>query len=335
MSLNRRALLGTAALSPALGFPALAQGNAAGNWPSRPLRIVVPYPPGGAVDLTARILAGRLQSLLGQSVVVDNRSGAGGNVGAEYVAQSEKDGYTMMMGPNSLMAANRHLYRRSMPLVPLRDLTGVTRVIAGTVLMVVNANKPWKTFGDVIEAARRAPGKLTMGSSGAGTMGHITVSTIGRATGVDITHVPYRGGAPAISDLLAGNVDIMFDAIPELVPYVREGRFRPMAVGSAERIAYVPGLQDVPGMREVLPDAGIDMQSWMGVVVPAGTPRPVIERLHGALVQVARSDDFRTRMEPQGYAPAWDERPEGFNAFMREQDVLWRRLVEDSGATLD
>ncbi|MBI0539484.1 tripartite tricarboxylate transporter substrate binding protein [Roseomonas sp. KE2513] len=338
MSMNRRALLGAAALSsalPSLAVPALAQGNAAGNWPSRPLRLVVPYPPGGAVDLTGRILAERLQPLLGQSVVVDNRGGAGGNVGADYVARSEKDGYTMMMAPNSLMAANRHLYRRSMPLEPLRDLTGVTRVIAGTVLMVVNSSKPWRSFGDVIEAARRDPGKLTMGSSGSGTMGHITISAISKATGVEITHAPYRGGAPAISDLLAGNIDIMFDAIPELVPYVREGRFRPMAVGSAERITYVPGLGEVPGMGELLPNAGLDMQSWMGVVVPTGMPRPVIERLHGALVRIARSDDFRTRMEPQGYASAWDETLESFNAFMREQDVLWKRLVEASGATLD
>jgi tripartite-type tricarboxylate transporter receptor subunit TctC len=334
MTLNRRALLGAAALSP-LGLPALAQGNAGGNWPNRPPRIVVPYPPGGAVDLIGRLLAERLQPILGQAVVVDNRSGAGGNIGADHAAKSAKDGYTTLLGANSLLAANRHLYRRSMPLEPLRDLAPVTRVVTGTILLVVNANRPWKTFGELIGAAKRDPGKLAMGSSGTGTMGHVTISTVARAAGVEISHVPYRGGAPAVSDLLAGSVDMMFDAMPELMPYVREGRFRPLAVASAERVAYVPELRDVPGMGELLPGSGIDMKSWMGMVVPTGTPRPVIDRLHGALLQVVRNDEFKTKMEPQGYAPAWDETPEAFGAYMREQDVLWKRLVEESGATLD
>ncbi|WP_338662016.1 tripartite tricarboxylate transporter substrate binding protein [Pararoseomonas sp. SCSIO 73927] len=333
---TRRALLGAAAVAP-LGLPilapsALAQGT---NWPARPPRIVVPYAPGGAVDLTGRLLAERLQGILGQNVVVDNRGGAGGNIGADFVARSEKDGYTILLTSVSIMAANKYLYRRSMPLEPLRDLAPVTRVTTGTVLLIVNSNRPWKSFGELIAAAKKDPGKLTMGSSGTGTVSHITISTVAKAAGVEITHVPYRGGGPAFADLLAGNIDMMFDVIPAAMPNVREGKFRPLAVGSAERITYVPELRDVPSMKELLPGSNIDMQSWYGVNLPAGTPRPVVDRLHQALLQVVKSDEFKGRMEPQGFTPAWDETPEGYGQYLQQQDALWKRLVEESGASLD
>ncbi|MBB5692952.1 Bug family tripartite tricarboxylate transporter substrate binding protein [Muricoccus pecuniae] len=332
MTLRRRALLGAAASSPLLGSPAaLAQAP----WPTRPLRIVVPFAPGGAVDLTGRLLAEKLQPVLGQNVVVENRGGAGGNIGADAVAKAEKDGYTLLLGSVSIMAANKYLFRRSMPLDPLRDLIPVTRVTTGTVLLIVNSNRPWNTFGDLIAAAKKDPGKLTMGSSGTGTVSHITISTVAKAAGVDITHVPYRGGGPAFADLLAGNIDMMFDVIPAAMPHVREGRFRPLAVGSAERIAYVPELRDVPSMKELLPGSGIDMQSWYAVNAPVGTPQPVIDRLHGALLQVARSAEFKERMEPLGFTPVWDETPAAYGEYLRQQDVLWKRLVEESGATLD
>ncbi|MFC7735160.1 Bug family tripartite tricarboxylate transporter substrate binding protein [Roseomonas sp. GCM10028921] len=334
MTLRRRVLLGAAASSPLLGSlatPALAQAP----WPTRPLRIVVPFAPGGAVDLTGRLLAEKLQPVLGQNVVVENRGGAGGNIGADAVAKAEKDGYTLLLGSVSIMAANKYLFRRSMPLDPLRDLAPVTRVTTGTVLLIVNSNRPWNTFGDLIAAAKRDPGKLTMGSSGTGTVSHITISTVSKAAGVDITHVPYRGGGPAFADLLAGNIDMMFDVIPAAMPHVREGRFRPLAVGSAERITYVPELRDVPSMKELLPNSGIDMQSWYAVNAPAGTPQPVIDRLHGSLLQVARSAEFKERMEPLGFTPVWDETPAAYGEYLRQQDGLWKRLVEESGATLD
>jgi tripartite-type tricarboxylate transporter receptor subunit TctC len=164
---------------------------------------------------------------------------------------------------------------------------------------------------------------------------HLTLASLNRAAGIDITHVPYRGGAPAIQDLLAGTVDMMFDVIPALMPHVREGRFRALAVGSAERIDYVPELRQVPGMRELLPQSGIDMQSWYAVAAPARTPEPVVNRLHEALLQVVRSEDFRGRMQPLGFTPIWDETPAGFGAYLREQEGVWRVLVEGSGASLD
>ena len=330
--INRRAIVGGAALAiPALS-PARGQ---APDFPTRPVRLVVPFAPGGAVDLTGRFLAERLQTTLGQNVVVENRGGAGGNLGADVVAKAEKDGHALLLGSASILCANKFLYRRSMPLDPTRDLAPVTRVTTGTVLLIVNSDRPWKTFGELLAAARRDPGKLTMGSSGTGTVSHLAIESLKRAAGVDVTHVPYRGGGPAFQDLYAGNIDMMFDVIPAAMPNVREGKFRPLAVGSAERIAYVPELREVPGMKELLPDSGIDMQSWYGINAPAGSPESRIALLHRAMTQIVRSDEFRQRMEPIGFTPVADDSPAAYGAYMREQEKVWQRLVEISGATLD
>lgn len=332
MNAPRRALLGAALAAP-LTVPGLARAQT--NWPSRPVRIVVPFPPGGAVDITGRLLAERLQPLLGVNVVVENRSGAGGNLGGDAVARAEPDGYTILLGTASILAANKFLFRRSMPFDPIRDLAPITRVVTGTVLLVVNSRRPWQNFAELVAAARANPGRITMGSSGTGTVSHLTLSSINRAAGMDITHVPYRGGGPAILDLVAGNIDMMFDVIPALMPHVREGRFRPLAVGSAERVTFVPELRDVPGMAEVLPQSGIDIQSWYAVHGPARTPAPVLARLHQVLTQVARSDEFRGRMEPLGFTPITDESPEAYGRFLAEQERVWQALVEASGASLD
>ncbi|MBU8544905.1 tripartite tricarboxylate transporter substrate binding protein [Roseomonas sp. ROY-5-3] len=330
---TRRQLLGAAAALPLvpLATPALAQGN----WPQRPVRIVVPFAPGGAVDITARLLAERLQPILGQTITVDNRGGAGGNIGGDVVAKAPKDGYTVLLGTATILAANKFLFRRSMPFDPIRDLTPVTRVTTGTVLLVVNAERPWRSFADLVAAAKRERGAVTMGSSGAGTVSHLTLARINAAAGMEITHVPYRGGGPAIADLLAGNIDMMFDVIPALMPHVREGRFRALAVGSADRVTYVPELREIPSMKELFPNQGIDMQSWYAVNAPAGTPEPVVARLHEALVQIARSDDFKARMEPLGFTPVWDESPAAYGTYLRAQEEFWKGLVEASGATLD
>jgi tripartite-type tricarboxylate transporter receptor subunit TctC len=329
---SRRVFVGGLVL--ALPTLSVARGQAT-DFPIRPVRLVVPYAPGGAVDLTARFLGERVQPILGQSVIVENRGGAGGNLGADAVAKAEKDGYTLLLGSASILCANKFLYRRSMPLDPIRDLAPVTRVTTGTVLLIVNSDRPWKTFQELIAAAKRDPGKLTMGSSGTGTVSHLAIESLKRAAGVDITHVPYRGGGPAFQDLYAGNIDMMFDVIPAAMPNVREGKFRPLAVGGAERVAYVPELRDVPGMKELLPNSGIDIQSWYAVNATAGTPENRIAILHRATAQVVRSDEFRQRMEPIGFEPVADDSPVAYGAYMREQEKVWQRLVEISGAALD
>ncbi len=330
--MHRRILLGAALAAPALGLGHLASAQ---TFPSRPIRIVVPFAPGGAVDLTGRLLAEKLPPILGQTVVVDNRGGAGGNLGADMVAKAEKDGHTLLLGNASILAANKFLYTRSMTYDPIRDFAPVTRVSTGTVLLVVNAQRPWQSFADLIAAAKRDPGKLTMGSSGTGTVSHLTLSAVARAAGVDITHVPYRGGGPAITDLVAGNIDMMFDVMPALMPHVREGRFRPLAVGSADRVDYVPGLENVPGMRELLPQSGIDMQSWYAVTAPAGTPADRVARLHAAFSQVVQQPDYGEKLQPLGFKPIADASPDAFGAYMRQEEQVWQRIVEASGATLE
>ncbi|SDB68902.1 Bug family tripartite tricarboxylate transporter substrate binding protein [Belnapia rosea] len=328
---NRRILLKAAALS----LPAISARAQSGGFPDRSLRIVVPFAPGGAVDLTGRLLAEQLQPVLKQNVVVDNRGGAGGNLGADVVAKAEKDGYSLLLGSANILCANKFLFRKSMPLDPMRDLAPVTRVTTGTVVLIVNGKSPYKTFQELMAAAKKDPGKLTMGSSGTGTVSHLTIESVKRAAGVDITHVPYRGGGPAFQDLLAGNIDLMFDVIPAAIANIREGAFRPLAVGSAERITYVPELREVPAMKELLPNANIDMQSWYAINAPAGTPADRIATLHRALTQVVRSDAFRQKMEPIGFTPIADESPEAYGAYMRAQEKVWQGLVEASGATME
>ena len=325
--LDRRLLL-----SLPLSIPALAQAP----WtPSRTIRLIVPIAAGGALDITARLLGERITPLLGQTVVVENRAGAGGNIGAQFVASAERDGHTIMLAAANTLAANKWLYGARMPIEPTRDLAPITRVSTGTILLVVNAQRPWRTFAELIAFARANPGRVTMGSSGTGTTSHLFIEKLKRAAGVDITHVPYRGGGPAIQDLVAGNIDMMFDVMPALIPHVREGRFRALAVGSAARVAYVPGVENVPGMDELMPGQGIDAQAWYALVAPGGTPVPILARWHEAIARIIRESDLAARLTPLGFQAMTDASPEAFLAFWRQEEVAWRQLVEISGATAE
>ena len=331
MHASRRALFqGLAAAT--LPLPALAQAP----WsPSRPIRVVVPIAPGGANDILARLVAERLPTILGQPVVVENRPGAGGNIGAQSVVQAEKDGHTILFTSANVLTANKYLYGARMPFDAQRDLAPVTRVGIGTILMVANASRPWRSFQELVADAKRRPGAISMGSSGTGTISHLYMARVNRAAGTDITHIPYRGGGPAIQDLVAGNIDIMFDVIPALLPHIREGRFRPLAAGSAKRIDYVPELAQIPGMEELLPGAGIDALNWWCVVAPMGTPAPAIERLRAAIAEVVETPQVSERMLSLTIKPTIDPSPEAFGAFWRGQDPVWRDLVEVSGATAE
>jgi tripartite-type tricarboxylate transporter receptor subunit TctC len=323
---RRAALLGT------LAAPALAQAQ---PFPARPVRIVVPFPPGGAADLTARLLGEQMTPLLGQPVVIENRPGAGGNIAAEAVARSAPDGYTVFLGGATIFCANRYLYRSAMPFDAMRDFAHVSRVSVGTTLLVVNAGRPWRSFAELVAAAREQPGKITSGSSGLGTISHLSISKLMASARIEIAHVPYRGLAPGLNDLLAGTVDMLFDGIPALIPHVREGRLRALAVGSAQRVTYVPGLEATPGMTELLPGSGMDMEFWYCISAPAGTPAPVVQRLHQAVVGAARTREYADKLLPLGFTAITDESPEALTAFIRAQDPVWRELVELSGARLD
>jgi tripartite-type tricarboxylate transporter receptor subunit TctC len=299
------------------------------------VRIVVPFPPAGAADITARLLGERMAPLLGQPVLVENRPGAGGNIAAEAVARSAPDGHTLFLGGATILCANKYLFRSAMPFDGLRDFAHVSRVSVGTTLLVVKADKPWRSFQDLVADAKRRPGQITAASSGLGTISHLTLSKTMRSAGIELAHVPYRGLAPGLNDLLAGTVDMLFDGIPALIPHVREGRLRALAVGSAKRVTYVPGLEAVPGMAELLPDSGMDMEFWYCISAPAGTPPAAVQRLHEATVRAARTRDYGEKLLPLGFTAVTDDSPAAFTDFIRAQDPIWRDLVEVSGAKLD
>jgi tripartite-type tricarboxylate transporter receptor subunit TctC len=327
---GRRGLLLGALATPMLLRPAWGQ-----DFPSRPLRLVVPFPPAGAADLVARLIGERMSAILGQNVVIDNRPGAGGNIAAEVVARSAPDGYTLFLGGATIFCANKFLYGGNIPFDPLKDFTHLSRVSIGTTVLVINAKEPWRTFAEFIAAAKAAPGKIVMASSGQGTISHLTLAKLMKSAQVEITHVPYRGLAPALNDLLAGSVNMMFDGIPALIPPVREGRLRALAVGSAKRVMYVPGLESVPAMDELLPGSGMDMEFWYSVDGPAGLPPEIATRLHAAVVQAARQSDYRGRLEPLGFMPITDTSPAALTAFIEAQTPVWQELVRVSGARIE
>jgi tripartite-type tricarboxylate transporter receptor subunit TctC len=325
--LSRRAtLLG------ALALPAVARAQ---GFPTRPLKIVVPFPAAGAADITARLLGEKMSATFGQPVVIENRPGAGGNIAAEAVARSAPDGYSLFLGGATIFCANKYLYSSAMPFDTMRDFTHVSRVSVGSTLLVVRADKPWRDFAGLVKAAKEAPGKISTGSSGIGTISHLTISKLAKEAKIELNHVPYRGLAPGLNDLLAGNVDMLFDGMPALMPHVREGRLRPLAVGSAKRVTYVPGIEAVPSMSELIPGTDMDMEFWYCISAPAGTPPAVVQQLHAATIAAVRSRDYGEKLLPLGFSPVSDDSPAAFTEFLRSQDAVWRDLVQVSGARLD
>ncbi|WP_043339731.1 Bug family tripartite tricarboxylate transporter substrate binding protein [Belnapia moabensis] len=328
---GRRSILTTGATF--LAVPALAQPIAGG----RPIRLIVPFPPGGAVDILGRLIAERLGPAVGQTIVVENRGGAGGNIGADALAKSPPDGSTIGLASATTLCAAPFLYR-SLAFDPQRDLAPVSNVTTGPVLCVVNAETAakhgWSDFAALIAWSKAHPEQVTMGSSGTGTTSHLTIAAVTQATGARITHVPYRGGGPAISDLLAGTIDMMFDVMPALMPHVAAGRFKPLAVSSAERLPFLP---DVPGMKDLafLGLGEIDIQSWNAVMAAGATPVPLLLQLNEAVRRIAADPAFVERLRPLGYQVLTSESPGALAARIRAETPRWKRLVEISGAKLD
>ena len=329
---GRRPFLLAAALLGA-PVPTIAQPIAGG----RPLRLIVPFPPGGAVDILGRLLAERLGPALGQNVVVENRGGAGGNIGADALAKAIPDGTSLGLISATTLCAAPSLYR-TMAFDPQKDLAPVSMVTTGAVLCVVNAEtaakRSWTDFASLIAWSKAHPEEVRMGSSGTGTTSHLTIAAVNQATGARITHVPYRGGGPAINDLLAGTIDMMFDVMPALMPQVEAGKFKPLAVSSAQR---VPILPDVPGMADLagLGLGDLDIQSWNAVMTTTGTPAPVIAQLSEAVRRVAAEPAFIERLRPLGYQVITSPTPEALADRIRAETPRWKRLVELSGAQLD
>ncbi len=329
-STTRRALLTTPAL---LAAPDVARAQAA--WPSRPIRLIIPFTPAGTTDLVGRMTAERLAQRLNHQVVVENRPGAGGNVGGEVVARAEPDGHTLLLTTIGTGAINYAVYGARMPYRP-DDLTAVglmTRV--ANVLMVANRT-PIRTLADMVREAQARPGALTYGTAGIASSPHVVVEQLKLLTSIDMVHVPFRGSAPVLTELVAERLEVGMDNIPSALPFIREGRIRAIAVTSAGRN---PQLPDVPTLMEQ-GLAGFEATAWFGVLAPAAVPRPIVERLGRELDAIGKEPEFRARLAasgavPPGLTPDGGSSPEAFQAFIRAEIARWADVVRRAHVTVD
>jgi tripartite-type tricarboxylate transporter receptor subunit TctC len=326
-----RRLLGLALLFFVVLASAFGCGTtAAQGYPSKPIRFVVPYPPGGPLDIMARAVGQKLTEAWGQPVVVDNRAGAGGNIGADLVAKSPPDGYTLLMGAVATHAINPTLYGK-VPYDPIKDFAPVALVAQVPNILVVHPSVPARTVPELIELARARPGYLNFGSGSTGSTGHLAGELFNTMAGVKMVHIPYKGGAPAMADLLAGQVQLMFDNLANALPNVRAGKLRALAVTTLARSPAVPELPTIA--QSGLP--GFDLTTWFGVMVPAGTPPEVVARLNAEIVRALGAKDMRERLEKMGAELPASNTPEHFAAFIRAEAAKYAKVVRDSGARVE
>ena len=320
---GRRAALSLAAT---LAILAPHAARAADAYPAKPVRFVVAFPPGGGTDIIARSIAQKLAERIAQQVVVDNRPGAGGNIGTDIVAKSAPDGYTLLMGSAGPLAINASLFGK-MPFDPIKDLAPVTLAASTPNVLVVHPSLRAATVKELIALAKARPGEINFASSGHGTPAHLAGELFNSMVGVKMVHVPYKGAAPALADLLGGQVQLMFSTMPPALPHVKDGKLRALAVTSAKRS---PAAPDLPTLDEIaLP--GFEANTWHGVVVPAGTPRAIIARLNREIVAILHLPDVVERFSSQG-AEALGSTPEEFAAYIRSETLKWAKVVRDSGA---
>jgi len=306
-------------------FACIALGAFAQSYPSRPIRLVVPFPAGGTTDILAREAAQKLTEVLGQAVVVDNRPGAAGNIGSDLVAKSAPDGYTLLMGTVGTHAINPSLYSK-MPYDHVKDFAPVVLVAGVPNVLVVNPTLPVNSVADLIKLAKDKPGQINFASSGSGTSIHLSGELFKTMAGVDMTHVPYKGSSPALTDLIGGQVQIMFDNLPSALPQIKGGRLRAIAVTSLKR---APVLPDIPTINESgLP--GFEASSWFGVLAPAGTPAAIVARINTEVNKWLQSADAREKLLGQG-AEAAGGSPEQFGNFIRAESEKWAKVVKFSG----
>jgi tripartite-type tricarboxylate transporter receptor subunit TctC len=299
------------------------------DYPNHPLRLVVPFPPGGPTDIVARPLAQKLSEQLGQQVIVDNRGGAGGNIGAESVARAAPDGYTLLMGTVGTQAINPALYAK-LTYDPTRDLAAVALVAAAPVAVVVHPSVGAKSVRELLALARAKPGQLTFGTAGSGTPGHLTGEMFKSATAASLVHVPYKGSAPAVSDLIGGQIGIMFDPVQSVLSHIRAGRIQALAVSSARRSGALP---DVPTLSEAgVP--GVETTAWWGLLAPVKTRREVIARLSAEAQRAVQTADLRERLGAVGIEPR-GLGSDAFAEFQKAELAKWGKAVRESGATVD
>ncbi|HVR52497.1 MAG TPA: tripartite tricarboxylate transporter substrate binding protein [Pseudorhodoferax sp.] len=322
----RRLLLATLAAASATLLPL---PGAAQNYPTKPITMIVPFSAGGTTDILARIVGQALSTELGQSVIIDNRAGAGGNIGGQLAARAPADGYTLFMGTVGTHAINEALYKK-MPFNPIKDFAPLSRVANVPNLLVAHPAQPFKTVPELIAYAKANPGKVNFGSSGSGSSIHLSGELFKSMAKVDMVHIPYKGSAPAVNDLLGNQIAIMFDNMPSAIQHVRAGKLRPIAVTTAKRS---PELPDVPTIAESgVP--GYEATSWFGLFAVAGTPAPIVTQLNKALVKVLNQPDVKAKIAAQG-GEVVAETPEQFAAFIKAETAKWGKVVKESGASVD
>src|SRR3954469_12227249 len=301
---------------------AVALGANAQAYPSKPIRFVSPYPPGGANDILARIIGQKLSEYLGQQLVIENRGGATGNIGAEYVAKAPPDGYTILMGQASNLTINVSLMK--MPYDPVKDLAPVTLVATTPNLLVVHPSLPVKTVKDLVVLAKVKPGSINYASSGSGSAGHLAAELFKRVAHIEMVHIPYKGAAPALTDVVAGQAQIYFTSPISAQPFVKGGRLRMVAVTCLKRS---PSLPDIPTIAESgYPD--FEVVSWWGVLTPAVVPKDIIGKLHAEIIKVLASPEIKTKFADQGADVASDT-PEQFAAYIKSEIAKWGKLIKE------
>jgi tripartite-type tricarboxylate transporter receptor subunit TctC len=308
---------------------ALAPGLAAAQaWPTKPVKMVVPFAAGGATDVVARLLAQKLSEEWGQSVVVENRVGAGGNIGGDAVAKSPPDGYTLLMASGAIVIAGPHMYK-SLPYDPARDLVAITNVATGPQVIAVTPGLPVKDLAELIAYAKANPKKLNYGSAGIGAQTHLAAENFAQAAGVELTHVPYKGESAALTDLMGGQIQLVTANLSAALALAREGKIRALAVTSRERN---PALPEVPAAAEVLP--GFENSGWFGLLAPTGTPKEVIEKVYRDSAKIVLSDEFRGKLAQLGMVPVANT-PADFAASNRRESARWERVIRERGIVVN
>ena len=322
--------LGTGLLvaAMAIGSAAVAQESAA-SYPSKPIKIVVPYPPGGSTDAMARMVAQHMQQRIGQSVVVENRAGAGSNVGAQFVAAQPADGYTLLFGTSAALAVNTHLYP-NLPYHPIKNFAPIVLGATLPSLVVVHPSLPVNNIRELNAYINANPDKVNYASAGNGTPAHLGVEMYKKTTGLKINHIPYKGGAPALTDLIGGQVQMMFAILPESMPFVKDGRMRAIAVTTASRSGQAP---DLPTVAESgVP--GYDLTAWYAFVAPAGTPQDIVAKLNTAINAALVDPEVRGKLLAVGFDVAGGT-PDRLAQLMRTESVKWEKVVKDAKVKVD
>ena len=313
-------------LTASLPFLALPAAVSAQAWPVKPIRWISPFAPGGGADITSRVIAQKLGAALNQQILVDNRGGAGGNIGVDIAAKSPPDGYTVVLGTIGPIAINVSLYKK-LPFDPVKDLLPVTQAANALNVLVVHPSLPAKTVKQVIAIAKARPGELSFGSSGPGATDHLAGELFKTLTGVNMVHVPYKGGAPAMLDLMSGQVQTVFSTVSTAIGAIKGGRVRAIAMTGDKRFELMP---ELPTIAEAgVP--GFEVRNWYGVFVPAGTPKEIVARLNGELVKILQMPDVKAKLLESGIE-VLHSTPEQFAAYIQSETRRWAKVVKDSGA---